>query len=145
MAGMIIRIAGTNLPGRNWNGYQNIHVGLQRKADPVDLIPGDAGEATWELEVSRTGDGDVRGPHVQGKRGERFVYLTWGTVDGAGNFTMFRRAKLMLNAVDPAVLDAASQPSHALHATLSLTGGDGGPRCASVRPPAISWTAQPAG
>jgi hypothetical protein len=53
---------------------------------------------------------------------------------------MFRRAKLMLAAIDPATLDAAAQPGHTLEATLSLTAPDGGPRCASVRPPAISWT-----
>ena len=144
-AGMILRIAGTNLPGRSWGGYDNIHVGVQRKAEPVDLVPGDATHATWELDVHRTDDGDLRGPHVQGRRGDRFVYLTWGTVGAAGGFTMFRRAKLMLAAVDPAVLDAACQPGHALHGTLSLTGAHGAPTCASVRPPAISWTAQPAG
>jgi hypothetical protein len=142
---MIVRIAGTNLPGRSWGGYENIHVGVQRKAEPVDLVPGDAGEARWELDVNLTEDGDFRGPHVQGRRGDRFVYLAWGTVGPGGIFTMFRRAKLMLAAIDPAVLDAACEPGNALHATLSLTAADGGPRCASVRPPAISWTAQPAG
>lgn len=138
---MIVRIAGVNLPGRSWGGYENIHVGVQRKAEPVDLVRGDAAEATWEFEVDVTETGDFRGPHVQGRRGERFFYLTWGTVAGAGSFTMFRRAKLMLAPVDPAVIAAAAKPGHALVATLALTGGDGAPRCASVRPPAITWEA----
>jgi hypothetical protein len=142
---MIVRIAGINLPGRTWGGYENIHVGVQRKAEPIDLVPGDAGQATWQFEVDRTDDGDVRGPHVQGRRGDRFFYLTWGAVDAAGRFAMFRRAKLMLAPVDPAVLLAASQPGRALVATLSLTDAGGAPRCASVRPPAIEWTAAPAG
>jgi hypothetical protein len=141
---MLVRIAGVNLPGRSWGGYQNIHVGVQRKAEVVDFVEGDAGEAVWEFEVEHRPDGDFRGPEVQGKRGERFFYLSWGTVAGNGAFTMFRRAKLMLAAVDPAVIAAAGQPGHALVATLSLTGADGAPRCASVRPPAISWTAAPA-
>ena len=50
-----------------------------------------------------------------------------------------------LRAIDADVLDAAARPGHRLEATLSLTGGDGGPRCAAVRPPAISWTAAAAG
>jgi Family of unknown function (DUF5990) len=142
---VLLRIAGVNLPGRSWGGYQNIHVGVQHKAEPAELVAGDASSAEWDVPVEVTAEGDFRGPHVQGKRGERFVYLTWGNVDGAGRFAMFRRAKLMLAAVDPAVLAAAAEPGQALVATLSLRGADGSPRCASVRPPAISRTAAPAG
>ena len=141
---MIVRIAGVNLPGRIWGGYENVHVGVQRKAEPVDLVPGDADEAVWELPIDLTADGDFRGPYVQGKRGDRFLYLVWGTVNRVDMFTMFRRAKLMLAAVDPGVLAAAGEAGHRLEATLSLTAGDGGPRCAAVRPPAIEWKAAPA-
>ncbi|WP_369333565.1 DUF5990 family protein [Trebonia kvetii] len=31
--------------------------------------------------------------------GGRFIYLNWGTVDAPGEFRMFRRAKLRLDAV----------------------------------------------
>ena len=143
---MDVRIVGVNLPGRTCGAYENIHVGVQRRAEVVDLFPGDAAEAVWEFEIERAPtDGDLKGPHVQGRRGERFVYLSWGTVDQSGTFEMFRRAKLMLGSVDARVLDAAARPGHRLQATLSLTGGDGGPLCAAVRPPAVSWTAPPAG
>ncbi|HJV08619.1 MAG TPA: DUF5990 family protein, partial [Acidimicrobiales bacterium] len=98
MSSLLVRIEGVNLPGRNWGPYENVHVGVQRKAEPVDLVPGDATQATWELAIETDG-GDFRGPHVQGKRGERFLYLTWGAVGAGGTFTMFRRAKLMLAAV----------------------------------------------
>jgi len=54
-------------------------------------------------------------------------------------------AKLMLAAVDAGVVDAAGAPGHVLVAALALTDAKGGPRCASVRPPAITWTAAPAG
>ena len=138
---MLVRIAGVNLPGRRWATYDNIHVGVQRGREVVDLVPGDAADATWEFSVDALGDGDVRGPHAQGRRGDRFFYLSWGTVAGPGTFEMFRRAKLMLAGVDPEVMAAAAEPDHVLLATMSLTGGDGGPRCAAVRPPAISWTA----
>ncbi len=140
---MDVRIVGVNLPGRTWSAYANIHVGVQRRSEVVDMVPGDADEAVWEFPIESTG-GDFRGPHVQGKRGERFFYLTWGALAQDGTFAMFRRAKLMLAAIDPDVLDAAAQPGHRLEAALSLTGGDGAPRCAAVRPPAVSWTAAPA-
>ncbi len=55
---------------------------------------------------------------------------------------MFRRAKLMLTAVDPAVVLAADADGRRLVGALRLTGGDGGPRCAAVRPPAIEWTVE---
>lgn len=149
--GMHVRIVGTDPPGREWGDlrpdgcrYANIHVGLQERREPVQLHPADAGEVVWDLEidvVAREGDLDFRGPCVQGKRGERFVYLTWGAV-ADGDFAMFRRAKLMLSAVDPAVVRAADADGRRLVGALRLTGGDGGPRCAAVRPPAIEWTAE---
>ncbi|MGI8808905.1 MAG: DUF5990 family protein [Acidimicrobiales bacterium] len=141
---MDVRIVGVNLPGRQCGAYENIHVGVQRRAEVVDVIPGDVDQAVWDFPVDLATDGDLRGPFVQGRRGDRFVYLSWGTVGPSGTFEMFRRAKLMLGAVDADVIQAASQPRHRLHGTLGLTGGDGGPRCAAVRPPAISWTAVPA-
>ncbi len=63
-----------------------------------------------------------------------------GTVDDAGAFAMFRRAKLMLEAVDPAVLDAASR-SGRLTGRLGLTDARGDPLCAAVRPPLVAWSA----
>ncbi len=97
----------------------------------------------WRLSATatRAPDGlDITGAHVQGRPGGRFIYLTWGTVDDAGAFTMFRRAKLMFDAVGPAALDAASQ-SGRLTARLGLTDARGGPLCAAVRPPLIAWSA----
>jgi hypothetical protein len=82
----------------------------------------------------RVVDGDFRGPAVHGRRGERFLYLTWGSPSG-DDWGMFRRAKLVL---DPALADA-----DVLVGTLSLTDGSGGPLCVRVVPPAISWTRRP--
>ena len=98
-------------------------------------------EWTFPVSVVSTADGvDYRGPHVQGKRGDRFIYLSWGTVDDRGTFEMFRRTKLMLAAVPDDVLDAANRPGRALVGALELTAADGSPVCAAVRPPKISWT-----
>jgi len=143
---MDVRIVGVHLPGRTWWKYADIHVGVQRRTEVVDLVPGDAAEAVWTFPVDVVpADGSLRGPYVQGRPGDRFFYLSWGTVDQDRSFTMFRRAKLMLDAIDPTVASAAAEPGHLLLATLALTGSDGGPRCAALRPPAISWTAAATG
>ena len=147
---MLVRIEADDLPGRSCapadapTRYENVHVGLQRGREPVELVPGDAPAASWDFElVTRTGaDGalDVGGPFAQGRRGDRFVYLTWGTVAADGAFTMFRRAKLHLADVDPGVLARAAAGEGRLVARLGLTDERGNPVCARVRPPAVTWS-----
>jgi hypothetical protein len=108
-------------------------------------VPGDAPSARWELEITvRTGpDGelDFRGPFVHGKRGERFLYLSWGEVADDGAFALFRAAKLRFSDLDPGVVRQAMQPGRRLVGRLGLTDSKGHPRCASVRPPDIAWSA----
>ena len=80
---MDVRIVGVELPGRTCGDprpggleYENVHVGVQRRKDVVDLVPGDAPGAEWNLTVDTvTKDGalDQRGPFVHGKRGDRFL------------------------------------------------------------------------
>jgi hypothetical protein len=144
-----IRIVGTKLPGRdcgpgdNFPGYSNIHVGVQRKNRPDELLdvqPGDATRAVWTLDCSINA-ADVRGPYIQGPPGGRFIYLNWGGVTAAGQFTMFRRAKLMLSDVPADVLDSAAA-SGTLVGSLGLTDAKGHPLCARVRPPQIRWTTE---
>nr|WP_089100735.1 DUF5990 family protein [Streptomyces hyaluromycini] len=158
MAGMRIRIRidAFDLPGRtcpapadgDGPAYADIHVAVQRRDRPAEVLqphPGDATFATWTLECTATAtpDGiDVTGPYVQNRLGRRFVYLSWGTVDDSGVFTMFRRAKLMLDAVPADVLAAAAHDG-LLVGRLGLTDAHGGPLCARVEPPHITWTAEP--
>ncbi|PAZ14079.1 monooxygenase [Streptomyces sp. SA15] len=154
---MRIRIDAVDLPGRtsrapsdgNAPAYADIHVAVQRRDRPAELLdpqPGDAASATWTLEctalASPTGI-DVKGPYVQDRLGRRFIYLSWGTVDDQGRFTMFRRAKLMLDAVPADTLAAAARDG-LLVGRLGLTDHDGNPLCARVEPPHITWTAEPA-
>ena len=66
---MIIEIRGHALPGRRCGpspeggDYGNIHVGLARQNDTIDLVPGDAESVSWELEVkvASLGLADERG------------------------------------------------------------------------------------
>jgi hypothetical protein len=142
-----ITIHGEHLPGRTFasgsDSYGNVHVAVQERADPVGPVAGDAERATWTVDVRVVAldDGtlDFRGPVVHGRRGERFLYLTWGDVHPGGRFAMFRRAKLVLDRVDPALVREAESSGRDLVATVDLTDGCGGPRCARVDPPALTW------
>jgi hypothetical protein len=137
---MRLLLRSNRLPGRSCGPYRDVHVGVQVGSSPADLVPGDAAEATWtvDLDVVDTAAGtDFTGPAVHGPRGERFLYLTWGTYDGS-KFEMLRRAKIMLS--DSGISPATSQAV----ATVDLIDESGMPRCARVRPPAISWEVQDA-
>lgn len=140
---MEVVVQGSELPGRRWptlaHVYENVHVALQVGSKPAGLVPGDAARAEWVTRVElleREGHTDFRGPAVQGRPGERFLYLTWGEVNG-DSFAMFRRAKLMLDDMPLGAL----APKRAV-AVVRLTDEQGAPRCARLRPPAITWTVQ---
>lgn len=135
---VLVQLEGHDLPGLRCGAYEGVHVGLQVGRHPHALVPGDAARASWTTQVTvlvRDGDLDVRGPAVHGPRGERFLYLTWGEVAADGTFTMFRRAKLMLDELG----EGAAEATGAL-GTLGLTDACGLPLCARVVPPAITWT-----
>lgn len=85
---------------------------------------------------------DFRGPYVSGGRGERSLGLRWGTLDDDdGTFTVFRAAKFRLWELDPDVVREASS-SGRLIALVDLTDEEGYPRCATVRPPDVTWSAK---
>jgi Family of unknown function (DUF5990) len=137
---MLLQIQGHHLPGRVWRSrdeyYGNIHVGVQVGKEPCELVRADAPSPSWSLPievVARDGVLDFRGAAVQGKPGARFVYLTWGDVGDDGSFAMFRRAKLMLADLEPLVANAKGVIAH-----VDLTDECGGPRCARLKPPALS-------
>jgi hypothetical protein len=150
---MQIRIEATDLPGHSCGpsperpgGHHGIHVAVQRRGRPGELLgltPADADSAAWTIEAAAAAgpDGtDLKGPYIQGPPGGRFIYLSWGTVSDDQPFTMFRRAKLWLEGLDPAVLDQAAKTG-LLVGRLGLTDTSGNPLCASVRPPVIEWSA----
>jgi uncharacterized protein DUF5990 len=71
---LTVEIRGSDLPGRhcgpNPEGrmYENVHVGLARRAETVELVRGDARSARWafEITVRRDDEGglDFGGPFV---------------------------------------------------------------------------------
>ncbi len=86
---------------------------------------------------------DLKGPYIQGPPGARFIYLSWGTVDDAKTFELFRRAKLWLDCI-PSDVVASAVDQGLLVGCLGLTDHNGNPRCAAVRPPFIGWSAESA-
>ena len=147
---MIIQIRGHDLPGRSCGPtpeggtYEDVHVGLARGNETIDLVPGDADSASWELEV-RVKDGpdggfDCTGPSVFGTPGERHLGLRWLATGDDGSPFVFRAAKLRLNDIDPDLTRRAVHEGRRLLASLGLTDEQGWPRCASVRPPLVEWS-----
>lgn len=138
-----LRIVGRDLPGRHFGDRDAVHVGIQRGTQVVELVPGDADVAvfSFSVDVVTTAEGgpDFRGAFVHGRRGERFLYLSWGQVDASGRFDMFRRAKLHLSVLGEQDIARALRSGAVIEATLGLTDARGGPLCASVRPPTIRW------
>jgi hypothetical protein len=145
-----VEIIGTDLPGRTcgpdpdglW--YEDVRVGLARGTATVDEVPGDAPVARWEfpieLAIDDEGRLDQRGPFVHGPRGERYLGLRWLRTDPHGHPAVFRGAKFRLFEMDPVLLEDALDGGGHLVGRLGLTDEHGWPRCATVRPPAISWT-----
>jgi hypothetical protein len=144
-------------PGGDW--YENVHVGVSVRGKRHqgltvvpsrpwvvwEPVPADSEEARWDVDVAlrpANGGYDFGGPFVRGARGDRHIGLAWGEVPGDGTLKLFRGAKLRLEAVELATLEAASAPGARLVARLGLTDPKGNPRCASVWPPDIDWSAE---
>ena len=146
---MRISIVGHDLPGRSfWSPehgpMENVHVGVQVRKDPEGLVAGDAREALWHLEPAETmaddGSFDFKGPEVHGRKGERFLYLTWGNVEPDDKFTMFARAKLMLGDIDRELMIDATASGRPVVGSIRLQDDTGHPRCARVKPPDLVWS-----
>lgn len=127
--GMRVEVVGRDCPV-----LHGVTVGIQRRSEVLDERPADGGRPRWVIDIE-VRDGDFRGPYVHGRPGARFLYLSWQT----GAAGRFRRAKLMLDAVPAEVLKDARET--ALRADVCLTMPDGGPVCAAVRPPSVTWSA----
>ena len=141
MAMLNIRIVGERLPGRSVAGHDDVHVGVQRGEEVVQLQPADASSVKFSfgivLREQEDGSVDFRSPFVHGKAGDRFFYLVW--LAGADPATAERigRTKLMLSALPGGMV---TPKTGSLEGYLSLTDAKGGPVLAAVRPPAINWS-----
>jgi hypothetical protein len=145
---VIVEIRGMNPPGRRCNPapehgpYEDVNVGLGRYTDPVGLVPGDTEDATWRIEVrvvKKDGGLDYRGPQVDGKRGERHIYINWLNREPDGELRLFRRGKVMLDGLDPDLVDRAESTGAALACTIDLTNDRGHPTTGLFRAHQLDW------
>jgi hypothetical protein len=144
-----VEIHGVELPGRSCGPragggtYDDIHVGLKRGNDTLSLVPGDAPDATWAMDVTvrETDAGrDFGGPFISGHRDDRHLGLRWVARGPGGTPDHFRGAKLRMRDVEPTLVEEALATGRVLIGTVNLTDEHGWPRCARVRPPAIGWS-----
>ncbi|GEM_PF-393349 len=168
---LTVLIEGFDLPGLTCapepggQVHQNIHValcgpgktGTFRQDRPAlvipgnpwlatEPVPGNAPSARWQVPVTvrRDADGlDYTGPFVRGDRTDRHLGLAWGDVPGDGTLRLFRGAKLRLADIDPRLVEEALHSESRLVARIRLTDPRGNPVCARVRPPALTWSAEP--
>ena len=75
----------------------------------------------------------LRGPAVQGRPGERFVYLRIGTYAGQTGTDVARRAKIGLEGITQELLDAVrAKRAGVLEVQFAGTDSKGGAACATV-------------
>ncbi|MBO9562825.1 MAG: hypothetical protein J7621_08635 [Niastella sp.] len=77
---------------------------------------------------------DFAGPFVHGPVGERFIYLSIGTMAGQPDSPWSRRLKVPLRDITWAMVQKAASAGHVLQTTVPGKGKDGTPSCATVKP-----------
>ena len=130
-----IRLKCSNFPGLAFEDKHPISVGVQRKNEVVDAVPGDTGLATFSIPVKikegRDGRPDFLGPNVHGKVGDRFLYLVW--FENKGKQERFRRAKVKLSHL------TWQQVQSDIETEVTMTDHRGGPVCATIPADLIKW------
>lgn len=77
-------------------------------------------------------DGRYNGEFVRTAVGRRYIYVAWGKLAGQPESCWERRAKIMLESLDPAMADAALKEGKRLEARINGRARDGSPACARV-------------
>ena len=95
-------------------------------------------ECECQVLTPETGAPDFYGPFVHGKRGERFLYLSWRPRNWQpgqpepGPGVYLRRMKIHLRSITAVLLRQALDRNAILEAVVEGKARDGGPACASV-------------
>jgi hypothetical protein len=122
--------------------HSNIHLGIQKGEEVLELVPGDSKTAefapTFRVAEVDGGKTNFLGPYAKGTKDQRFFYLCWGDVK-LGGFHMFRRAKIQLSHLSWKQVEKAVKAGKPITVNISLTGKDGSPVCATLKPPYVEW------
>lgn len=145
MTTLDIEVIGEGLSGLDGGSRGNLSLGMQRGSEVISPVAATAGTVRFAVSVEVTavgesGEFDARGPYVHGRRGDRFLYLSWGEVDRDGAFGMLMRTKIKLNPIDADLVARATESGSTLRGTLSLVDAAGKPRSGTIRPDLIAWT-----
>jgi hypothetical protein len=145
---LTIKVICTDLPGTEFHDeekglhYSNVHLGIQRGEEVIDIVPGDSKTAEF-APVFKVAPRDeltnFTGPFAKGTKTERFFYLNWGVLVRPGIIHGFRRAKIHLSHLKWADVERAAKANKPITVRLSLTDAKGWPLCASVKPPYVRW------
>lgn len=145
---MIVEIRGVNGPGRRCNPapehgpYEDVQVAVGHSTNPIGMVPADTRGVDWRVPVRvvrEDGRLDFRGPSVNGKRGDRHIYLNWFNREPDGQLRLFRRGKVMLEGLDPRLVEQAERSDAALRCTINLTNEKGLPTTARFWPQDLDW------
>ena len=141
-----IRLIAVDPPGDCYGDSHPILFGIQRLHDAEQVVRANA-TTVFDLgaDLISAPDGhDVRGHYVHGRKGDRFLYLTWGSPEGELPFVMFARAKLKFSDVPSELVGRAlADRSLALTCLMQATNEKGHPASGSIRPPRLSWSVEP--
>ncbi len=106
-----------------------VAIGLQKGRghhyETLQIQQGDGGDLIFEFAATAKSSTDFAGPFVQGRAGERFVYLVIGKMAGQFGSPWTRRLKIPLREVPHG---AATVETH-----IAGTGRDGSPACATPK------------
>lgn len=132
-----------NLPGTEFDGKTEARLGIQQGNNVIEDVPADSENVVFTISLrvilnAQTEQFDLRGPFVQGKAGERFVYLVWGQRDGA-NWTTLRRAKFYLRCINSERLIPALDSGQPISVRLNMTDAKGKPLTASIHEPSFQF------
>ena len=114
--------------------YETLY--LQRPTNPRAQI-------VFDVPITVTdADGAVSfgGPFVQGKPGDRFLYVDIGKYAGQRNTTWARRIKVPLGNINWALIEQAVKSGKAIETRIPGTAKDGSPTAASTAKIQSAWT-----
>ena len=106
-----------------------------RKSRPVQAQVAREREIHFDLSVRLRGgasDGRYSGEFVRTADGRRYIYVAWGQLAGQADSCWERRAKIMLESLDPVLANAALKEGKRLEARINGTAPDGSPVCGRV-------------
>ena len=132
---------------RCWNlpAGCGLRLGIQKGKEVIDDVPPETPEVTFTVPLRLkaslpAGAGfDFAGPFVQGKKGERFLYLCWGEQRVGEAWENVRRAKLPLRYVTEYRVDAAQRSGSPIRVAIDMTGARGDPLCATIPEDYLTW------